>query len=80
MQQSHASKASGLQPKKGRIMKNMYSTITTQPSAIKRREVFAPTTTLAVWSKPRTRTTTIKVNGRMRRVIPNNGEVLLRGR
>jgi hypothetical protein len=32
------------------------------------------------WAKPTTRTTTIKVNGAVRRVIPNNGEVLLRGR
>ncbi len=32
------------------------------------------------WAKPETRTTTIKVNGTVRRVIPNNQEVLLRGR
>jgi len=33
-----------------------------------------------VWAKPETRTTTQRHNGRVVRIIPNNKEVILRGR
>lgn len=63
-------------------MKNMYSTITVQPSRLQRSlaNPMANKESLAVWNtKPRTRTTTIRTkSGRVVRVIPNNKEVILR--